>query len=225
MAGVGAPRAQGSGMGAQGADGWALVVAAQRGDRAAFGQLYERYVDAVFRVVVFRVGDRRLAEDITSETFLRALRGIGSVRNQGRDVVAWLFGIARNIVRDHHRSNRYRREKLAAEPERLVGEQVVDEQRVRYPWAVLCSGVGEGSPEDEVLQAATVAQVMRAVARLGRAQRECVLLRFIQELSVSETAAVMGRSEGAVKSLQHHAVRRLARLLEPQGALGARGGR
>jgi RNA polymerase sigma-70 factor, ECF subfamily len=195
--------------------GWELVAAAQRGDRDAFGQLYERYVEMVFRFVLFRVGgDRPLAEDLTSETFLRALRGIASVREQVRDVGAWLTTIARNLVRDHFKSCRYRRERTTAEPQRFA-----DEYRTGYPRAVLWSGVGDRSPEEEVIDAATVAELMRGVAQLGRAQRECVLLRFLQGLSVSETAAVMGCTEGTVKSLCHRGVRRLAQVMELEQAI------
>src|SRR4029450_11140113 len=84
-------------------------------DQDAFGQLYDRYVDVVFRFVLFRVGDRPLAEDLTSETFLRALRRISSVSYQGRDVGAWFVTIARNLVLDHVKSSRYRLEMTTAD--------------------------------------------------------------------------------------------------------------
>ena len=89
---------------------WRLVTAAQEGDGEAFGQLYDRYVDTVFRFIYFRVNDRALAEDFTSETFLRALRRIGSVNYQGRDIGAWFVTIARNIILDHMKSARNRLE-------------------------------------------------------------------------------------------------------------------
>ena len=172
---------------------WDLVRAAQEGDTAAFGVLYDRYVDVVFRYVLFRVGDRNLAEDVTSETFLRALRSIGSVSYQGRDVGAWFVTIARNIVYDHVKSSRYRLEITTAE--------LADNREV-------ASG-----PEQEVLTDATNTELLRCVGQLGEDQRECITLRFIQGLSVAETAARMGRNEGAIKALQHRAVRRLATLL------------
>jgi len=175
---------------------WELVAAAQRGDQAAFGQLYDRYVDVVFRFILFRVGDRPLAEDLTSETFLRALRRISSVTYQGRDVGAWFVTIARNLVLDHVKSSRYRLEMTTAD--------------------VLDSSASDRGPEHEVVEEATAAELMRCVAQLGHDQQECIMLRFMQGLSVSETAAVMGRNEGAVKALQHRAVRRLAQLL-PEG--------
>ncbi|MGH3829010.1 MAG: sigma-70 family RNA polymerase sigma factor [Pseudonocardiaceae bacterium] len=175
---------------------WELVAAAQQGDQNAFGQLYDRYVDVVFRFVLFRVGDRPLAEDLTSETFLRALRRISSVSYQGRDVGAWFVTIARNLVLDHVKSSRYRLEMTTAD--------------------ILDSSADDRGPEHEVVEQATAAELMRCVAQLGRDQQECIMLRFMQGLSVSETAAVMGRNEGAVKALQHRAVRRLAQLL-PEG--------
>ncbi|MFE9744688.1 sigma-70 family RNA polymerase sigma factor [Saccharothrix saharensis] len=172
---------------------WNLVRAAQGGDTDAFGALYDRYVDVVYRYVLFRVGDRTLAEDVTSETFLRALRSIGSISYQGRDVGAWFVTIARNIVFDHVKSSRYRLEVTTAE--------LADNREVT------------DGPEQEVLTGATNAELLRCVAQLGDDQRECITLRFIQGLSVAETAARMGRNEGAIKALQHRAVRRLAQLL------------
>ncbi|MFL6140805.1 MAG: sigma-70 family RNA polymerase sigma factor [Labedaea sp.] len=173
-------------------DSWDLVHAAQQGDTAAFGRLYDRYVDVVFRYVLFRVGDRELAEDVTSETFLRALRRITTVSYQGRDVGAWFVTIARNLVLDHVKSSRFRLEVATAE---------VDAQRV------------ESGPEQQVLSKVTNAALLQCVDQLGDDQRECIVLRFLHGLSVAETAAVMQRNEGAVKALQHRAVRRLAQLL------------
>jgi RNA polymerase sigma-70 factor, ECF subfamily len=173
---------------------WQLVQAAQQGDTDAFGVLYDRYVDMVFRYVLFRVGgDRALAEDVTSETFLRALRSISKVTYQGRDVGAWFVTIARNIVFDHVKSSRYRLE--------ITTPELSDEREVT------------AGPEQEVMAEAANAELLRCVHQLGDDQRECITLRFIQGLSVSETAELMGRNEGAVKALQHRAVRRLAQIL------------
>jgi RNA polymerase sigma-70 factor, ECF subfamily len=175
---------------------WDLVHAAQDGDRSAFARLYDRYVDVVFRYVLFRVGDRELAEDVTSETFLRALRRIESVSYQGRDVGAWFVTIARNLVLDHVKSSRFRLEVATAE---------VDDSRP-----------AESGPEQQVLSKVTRTALLECVGQLGDDQRECIVLRFLQGLSVAETAKVMARNEGAVKALQHRAVRRLAALLPPE---------
>jgi RNA polymerase sigma-70 factor (ECF subfamily) len=173
---------------------WQLVKAAQEGDTGAFGVLYDKYVDMVFRYVLFRVGgDRAFAEDVTSETFLRALRSIGSVSYQGRDVGAWFVTIARNIVFDHVKSSRYRLEVTTAE---------LQDNREET-----------SGPEQEVMTEATNAELLRCVSQLGDDQRECIVLRFIEGKSVSEVAQLMDRNEGAVKALQHRAVRRLAQIL------------
>jgi RNA polymerase sigma-70 factor (ECF subfamily) len=187
------------------AEAWELVTAAQEGDSAAFGLLYDRYVDVVYRYVLFRMGDRDLAEDVTSETFLRALRRITSVSYQGRDVGAWFVTIARNLILDHMKSSRFRLE--------VVTDEVTE------PGAAPVSGIGaqaQAGPEQEAISRATRTELLRCVAELGEDQRECIVLRFMQGLSVAETASIMNRNEGAIKALQHRAVRRLAHLL-PSG--------
>ena len=175
---------------------WELVRRAQSGDPEGFGQLYDRYVDVVFRYLYHRVGDRATAEDFTSETFVRALRRIDSLSFQGRDVGAWLVTIARNIVLDHVKSSRYRLEVSTAD--------MRDADRAT------------DGPEDAVLQRLTNAELMAGVQQLSEDQRECLVLRFLHGLSVAETAAAMGKKDGAIKALQHRAVRRLASLL-PEG--------
>jgi RNA polymerase sigma-70 factor (TIGR02952 family) len=182
--------------GGQPEDVWALVAAAQRGDAEAFGRLYDRYVTLVFRYAYGRLGDRALAEDVTSETFLRALRRIGSVSDRGRDVGAWFVTIARNLVIDHLKSSRHRLE--------LVTGEVPEADRT-----------AEG-PEPAVLREIGNVELLRCVRRLPAEQQECIVLRFLQDLSVVETARIMGKTEGAIKALQHRAVRRLAALL-PDG--------
>ena len=177
-------------------DVWTLVRQAQDGDAEAFGRLYDHYVTMVHRYLLHRVGDRALAEDFTSETFVRALRRIDSLSFQGRDVGAWLVTIARNIVRDHVKSSRFRLEVTTAD--------VRDADRVT------------DGPEDAVVQALTNEQLLACIRQLGSEQQECISLRFLQGLSVAETAAVMGKRDGAIKALQHRAVRRLAGLL-PEG--------
>jgi RNA polymerase sigma-70 factor (ECF subfamily) len=172
---------------------WRLVRLAQEGDGEAFGQLYDRYVDTVFRFVYYRVNDRALAEDFTSETFLRALRRISTISYQGRDIGAWFVTIARNIVLDHMKSARHRLEIT-------TGDTIEGNDR-------------EPSPEQAVLESLASENLMEAVRQLGDEQRECVMLRFIQGFSVSETAAVMGKNDGAIKALQHRAVRKLAELV------------
>jgi RNA polymerase sigma-70 factor, ECF subfamily len=170
-----------------------LVERAQSGEAEAFGRLYDQYCDTVYRYIYYRVGGKATAEDLTSETFLRALRRIGTFTWQGRDFGAWLVTIARNLVADHFKSSRFRLEVTTGE--------MLDANEV------------ERSPEDSVLESLSNAALLDAVGRLNPQQQECVTLRFLQGLSVAETARVMGKNEGAIKTLQYRAVRTLARLL------------
>jgi len=182
------------------AEVWALVERAQAGDAEAFGRIYDRYADTVFRFIYFRVGNRPLAEDLTSETFLRAMRRIGSFTWQGRDIGAWLVTIARNLVADHFKSGRYRLE--------VTTGDVLDADRPEHG--------PEGSPEAAVVDHITNVALLTAVKQLNPEQQECIVLRFLQGFSCAETAVAMGKNEGAIKALQYRAVRSLARLL-PEG--------
>ena len=172
---------------------WQLVGLAQKGDGQAFAQLYERYFDTVFRYIYYRLNDKAMAEDFTSETFLRALRRIGGISYQGRDIGAWFITIARNIVLDHVKSARHRLE--------MTTGDVIERKET------------EPSPEVTVIASLTSEHLIGAVKRLGREQRDCIVLRFIQGLSVSETAEVMGKNDGAIKALQHRAVHKLADMI------------
>jgi RNA polymerase sigma-70 factor (ECF subfamily) len=172
-----------------------IVTRAQGGDPEAFGQLYDRYVDVVYRYVQYRVSNAALAEDLTSETFLRALRRITSYTWQGRDFGAWLVTIARNLIADHYKSGRYRLE--------LATSDLVEAGADR----------SEEGPENEVLTGITNGVLLEAVKRLNPEQQECIALRFLQGMSVAETAQIMGKNEGAIKALQYRAVKSLSRLL------------
>jgi RNA polymerase sigma-70 factor, ECF subfamily len=182
------------------AEVWTLVERAQAGDAEAFGQIYDRYLDTVFRFIYFRVGNRQLAEDLTADTFLRALKRIGSFTWQGRDPGAWLVTIARNLVADHFKSGRYRLEVT-------TGDVLDADREDRGP---------EGSPEAAVVDHITNVALLTAVKQLNPEQQECIVLRFLHGFSVAETAQAMGKNEGAIKALQYRAVRALARLL-PDG--------
>ena len=185
-----------NGPAADGPDVADLIRRTQSGEHEAFGLIYDRYVELVYRFVLYRVeGNRAMAEDIVSETFLRALRSIGSFSEQGRDIGAWLITIARNLLVDHARSGRARLEGPAAD--------IVDRADCRTV----------PGPEDAVLADIDLREVLAAVEKLRPEQRECLKLRFLQGLSVRETAAAMGKNEGAVRALQFRAMRSLARKL------------
>ena len=174
----------------------ALVTLAQQGDAEAFGEVYDAYVDSIYRYLYYRVGSHALAEDLTSETFLRALRRLDSFTWQGKDIGAWFVTIARNLVTDHVKSSRFKLEVTTADM--LDADQAVG---------------GLGGVEDEVMGRLDSAVLLDAVRQLKADQQECIVLRFLQGLTLAETAAVMARSEGAIKQLQLRAVRALAKLV------------
>ena len=176
-----------------------LVARAQAGNADAFGALYDRYVDVVYRYVYYRVGNQSLTEDVVSETFLRALRRITSFTWQGRDFGAWLVTIARNLIADHFKSSRYKLE--------VVTGEILDADRAT------------DGPENEVLDSITNMTLLEAVKLLGAEQQECVVLRFLQGFSVTETALAMNKTEGAIKALQYRAVQSLKRLLPAEMVL------
>lgn len=169
----------------------ALVDLAKDGDAEAFGQLYDHYHSGIFRFVYYRVGSTQLAEDLTSETFVRGLRAIQKFTWQGKDFGAWLTTIARNLITDHYKSSRSRLE---------FTTEAVPETRATA-----------ASPESEVLALVSNEMLFEAVNGLPPEQRDCILMRFIQGLSIAQTAAALGRSEGAIKQLQLRAVRSLAK--------------
>jgi RNA polymerase sigma-70 factor (ECF subfamily) len=171
----------------------ALVDLARAGDAEAFGSLYDHYSPAVFRFVYYRVSARPLAEDLTSETFFRALRSMASFQWQGKDFGAWLTTIARNLIVDHFKASRTRLE--------LTTDDFSDRRETSE------------SPEEEVLASLTSDVLREAMAKLPAEQQECIVLRFLNGYSIAETAKSLGRSEGAIKQLQLRAVRNLAKLV------------
>jgi RNA polymerase sigma-70 factor (ECF subfamily) len=173
-------------------EAWELVRAAQSGADDGFQALYNRYYAGIFRYVLSRTGTTTLAEDLSSETFLRALRSIGSVRYLGKDVRAWLTTIARNVVTDHYKAGFSRRE--------IVTDEVVDAAVV-------------DSAEQAALKRMHRIDMYRALDQLTPAQRRCVLLRFYRAFSVAATGEAMCLNPAAVRALQHRALRKLADVL------------
>jgi RNA polymerase sigma-70 factor, ECF subfamily len=174
----------------------ALVELARTGDAEAFGQLYDHYHTSVYRFLYYRVGSVPLAEDLTAETFFRALRSMSSFRWQGKDFGAWLMTIARNLTTDHFKAGRTRLESTTEDMSSL--DTTTD------------------GPESAVLASLTNEALLAALSELPTEQRECLVMRFLQGLSIAETAEVLERSAGAVKQLQLRGVRNLARIL-PDG--------
>jgi RNA polymerase sigma-70 factor (ECF subfamily) len=169
----------------------ALVRRAQENDQEAFAQLYEAYFDKIYRYLMLRIGNEMEAEDMTQQVFLNALQSLGSFRWKGAPFSAWLYRIAHNQAVDHLR----KRKKRASVP--------LDE-------SLASSG---DSPHSTTELKMDIEELLRAAGRLTEAQREVISLRFSSELSIAQVAKVMGKSQGAVKALQHSAIVALRRIM------------
>ncbi|MCA1588481.1 MAG: RNA polymerase sigma factor [Chloroflexi bacterium] len=180
-------RAAGPGADADRAD----VQAAQR-DRAAFAALYRRYVGRVYGYCFYLLGDHHDAEDATERTFLAALGAIEGFRDDGATFRAWLFRIAHNELANSLRQRRRRRTTPLDD-----GPELID----------------DADPARLVGMAEEAGLLRAAVARLSDDRRQVVVLRFVDGLSAREIGVVLGRSEGAVRVLQHRALRDLAAIL------------
>jgi RNA polymerase sigma-70 factor (ECF subfamily) len=167
-----------------------LVRRAQKHDQEAFAQLYEEYFDRIYRYITLKIGDAVEAEDLTQQVFLNSLRSISSFKWRGKPFSAWLFRIAHNQVVDF-----LRRKKRKAVP---LEETLVS---------------GDDNPQLVAEQKLDIEQVLSATKQLTDAQREVISLRFASELSIAQVAEVMGKSQGAVKALQHSGIVALRKAL------------
>jgi RNA polymerase sigma-70 factor (ECF subfamily) len=169
-------------------------VRAAQADRSAFAILYRRYLDRVYAYAFYQLGDHHDAEDATERTFLAALAALPGFRDEGASFRAWLFRIAHNTVANVHRTRSRRRAvPLPEEFERPAPD---------------------ADPAALVARAEEQRRILRAIATLPEDRRQVVLLRFVDGLSTAEISEVLDRSSGAVRVLQHRALRDLAQLLD-----------
>ncbi len=174
----------------------ALSARACSGDRAAYAELYQRYVVKIYRYIYFKVGSRDETEDLTSQTFLKAWDAIGDYEWRNHPFGAWLFRIAHNLVVDHHRARRDHVTLDDATPQ-LEGRTSRDALR----------------PEQVLGEMITMERVRRAIGRLTEEQQQVLILRFFDELSTGEVAEIMGKNSGAIRGLQFRALSALRELL------------
>ena len=166
-------------------------------DPNAFGELYERYVDRIYTYIYHRVGNPHDTEDLTSRTFYRALSHIQGYENKGIPFSAWLYRIAHNLVANWHR-DRKRRPVIALDE--LVTKSLLDQ----HPETL-------AELEDD-------SQRLREVIRdLDSVRQELLVLKFSEGLSNAEIGGIIGRSEGAVKSLYHRTLLQLRKELSKKG--------
>ena len=179
------------------ADEAGLVRAAQLGDREAFAQLYEGNVGRVYSYLLTRMSKPADAEDITADVFIKAMQGLPSYRHRGAPFAAWLLRIAHNEMVNLFKKQARRRE-TPIEPASSVA-------------------VAADDPAHTALSRVAGDEVRQAMKGLTDLQQQVLGMRFGAELSIAETAEAMGRSEGAVKFLQHSALHALQGRLTVEG--------
>jgi len=170
---------------AQTADLRRLVEFAQQGDREALEALYLLHFDRIYSYLHMSVGNRHDAEDLTTQTFLKMLEAIGRFRWRSAPFSAWLFRIAHNLAMDHFRATkRWQPEEEVPEPERAAAS----------------------SAEDDALQSIGRRSMLELIENLSHDQQQVLTLKFVFNFSNGEAATILGKTEGAVKSLQHRAL-------------------
>ncbi len=174
----------------EGGETLALVASAQGGSSVAFGQLYDTFAPRIYKFISFKVQPKEQAEDILQDTFLKAWRGLKTLRLEELNFSAWLYSIARNTVNDHYR-------KVYRQPAPLELDEALG----------VASNVE--SPAAAALKESELEQVRKASAELPPHYRQVLELRFIQEFTVEETAQVVGKTALAVRLIQHRALKQL----------------
>ena len=172
----------------------ALVQQAIKRDQAAFTELYELHVDRIFRHVAYQVSDRTDAEDITQEVFVKAWQSIHRYKWTGAPFITWLIVIARNAVTDYYRGRKNVRP-LDEKDDPRSAEDPVEAAEAKF----------------------NSAEIRKAVLKLKGDKQAVVMMRFIDGLSYEEIAEALRKSEGAVRVIQHRALRELRKMLATSG--------
>ena len=174
-----------------------LVARGQKGDRDALEELYLIHFDRIYSYLHVSVGNRHDAEDLTTQTFLKMLEKIGSFKWQSAPFSAWLFRIAHNLAMDHFRSRR------RWQPEEEVPEPP-----------------GEEEPPAELMAMQTIGResMLKLIQDLSPEQQQVLTLKFVFNLPNAEVAAILDKTEGAIKSLQHRALVSLQKQIAHQEA-------
>lgn len=177
----------------------AQLIERAKMDPQAFADLYERYVDRIYAYVYYRTGDPRDAEDLTARVFYRALAHLPEFNQTGAPFVAWLYRIAHNLVANWHRD------------------------KTRHPELPLDAWqptpLHEGAPHAQAERAETERNLLEAIRALPWERQQLLLLKFVDGLSNLEIGKILGRSEGAIKSLYHRTLLSLREELEKRGIL------
>jgi RNA polymerase sigma-70 factor, ECF subfamily len=173
-----------------------LVARAIKGEREAFGRLYEIYLGRIYRYLYYRVSIKEDAEDLTELVFLKAWENLEGYRPQGVGFQAWLYRIAHNVLIDHYRARR--------DSDPLDEHHVVQDART--------------DTEERLVVDEDLDRLMRAIVKLEPIQQHLLVLRFVEGLRPGEVADILNQSEGAVRVMQHRALKALAGLMAVEEA-------
>jgi RNA polymerase sigma-70 factor, ECF subfamily len=169
-----------------------LVQRAQQQDSEALTRIYEAYFDKIYRYLVVRVRNEIEAEDLTQQVFMKVLQSISSYKSKGVPFSSWIYRIAHNQMVDFMRQQNKK--------------ATVDIEGLQLP-------DNADDPQQVIEQQVDVEEVKKATQKLTAAQQEVLSLRFTAEMSIAQCAEIMGKSEGAIKALQHSAVLALRKAL------------
>lgn len=169
-----------------------LIRKAKKGETEPFGQLYDHYIAPIYRFILVKVTNREEAEDLTHEVFLSAWQNLKSYKHRGFPFSSWLYQIARNKVIDHYRTKKSH-----------TSIENMDEDSLKVV----------GVAEMNLNTTLEIEQVKKAIAQLSPEQQDVIILKFTEDLSNKEIADTLGKTEGAVRLLQHRAVNNLKALL------------
>jgi len=174
-----------------------LVLQAQAGNSEAFGQLYDAYMERIYRFVYFRVEDQQTAEDITSQVFLKAWNNLDRFQFSRTPYLAWLYTIAHNAVIDHYRTRKV--------------STALDDVRLSQPDHA-------EAVENDIDLSVEMQSVRAAMQALTDDQQKVLTLKFIEGMSNTEIARHLGKREGAIRALQMRGLQALAKQLEEKMA-------
>jgi RNA polymerase sigma-70 factor (ECF subfamily) len=161
-----------------------VLKGAASGDSDAFGELYDRYVDRIYNYIYYRTGNHFDAEDLTARVFYRAMRHISNYQDRGLPLSAWLYRIAHNLVANWHRDNSRRKE--------ISLDDGYNVLRHNGP-----------HPESTLEKNQELEELLRVIRQLPAERQQLIVLKFVEHLPNAEIGHIMGRTEGAIKSLYH----------------------
>jgi RNA polymerase sigma-70 factor (ECF subfamily) len=170
-----------------------LIIKAQKGEAECFGHLYDHYLPQLHRYVFLKVGSKQEAEDLTHEVFLSAWQSLPGYKSKGFPFSSWLYHIARNKVIDHYRTKKVQ-----------ISIDLVDESFFKLASTL----------EKDLDIAMHWAKAQVAIKKLKEEQQDVIIMRFVEDLSHKEIADAIGKSEGAVRLIQHRALENLRDLME-----------